>query len=107
MMAMLPKSLVDEYKSKWHDPQMQRKMLNHATNYRCTSPSCYLDLCITEDQAKLLASTMKDAVQGSIIENAMGEGAKKKIARHCINMFEGNIASYLPLINSKEQLYKY
>ena len=71
------------------------------------TPSCYLDLCITEDQAKLLAPTMKDAVQGSIIDNAMGEGAKKKIARHCINMFEGNIASYLPLINSKEQLYKY
>jgi hypothetical protein len=43
-------------------------------------------------------------VQGSIIENAMGEGAKKKIARRRINMFEGNIASYSRLINSKEQL---
>ncbi len=43
-------------------------------------------------------------MQGSTIENAMGEGATKKIARHRINMFEGNIASYSRLINSKEQL---
>ena len=89
-------------------------MLNHATNYvarhhfkkrtDALTPSSYLDLCITEDQAKLLAPTVKDVVQGSIIENAMGEGAKKKIARRRINMFEGNIASYSRLINSKEQL---
>ncbi len=70
------------------------------------TPSCYLDLCITKDQAKLLAPTVKDAVQGSIIENAMGEGAKKESARHRINMFEENIASYSCSINSKDFCFR-
>lgn len=91
MMAILPKPLVDECKSKRHDPHMQTKMLHHGTNYvarhhykkntDALTPFCYLDLCTTEDQAKLPAPTVKD-----------------------INMFEWNIASYSCLIISKEQM---
>jgi hypothetical protein len=48
--------------------------------------------------------TTTNVVRGSIIENAMGNGTIKKIARCCINMFEGNVASYLRVLDSKEQL---
>ncbi len=80
------------------------KLFNHATNYVARRhwknnsihllPSSYLDLSITNEQINFLAPTSKDVVQGSIIENAMGDGAMKKIAKRRINMFEGNIASY-------------
>ena len=114
MATLLPKQLVDHYKEKKGNEQAQMKLFNHATNYVARRhwknnsthllPSSYLDLSITNEQINLLASTSKDVVQGSIIENAMGDGAKKKIAKRRINMFEGNIASYSRVVNSTEQL---
>ncbi len=67
-------------------------------------PPSYLDLSITDVQKSLLMPTTTDVVRGSIIENAMGDGAIKKIARRHINMFEGNITSYSWVLNSMEQL---
>jgi hypothetical protein len=34
----------------------------------------------------------------------MGEGAKKKLAKRCINFWDGNISSYSRVLNSEEQL---
>lgn len=67
-------------------------------------PPSYLDLSITNVQKSFLTPTTKNVVGGSIIENSMGNGAIKKIARCCINMFEGNVASYSRVLDSKEQL---
>jgi hypothetical protein len=43
-------------------------------------------------------------VRASIINETIGEGAKKKIAKRRINFIDGNITSYLCLLDSSEQL---
>jgi hypothetical protein len=114
MAVLLPTPLLSEFKERWGDERTQVKLFKHATNFVACRywkksstpllPSTYLDLSYTDDQVNLLMTSTKDVVHSSIIENAMGEGAKKKIARHHISMFEGNIASYPRLVNPKEQL---
>jgi hypothetical protein len=47
---------------------------------------------------------MKDVLHGSVISDAIGVGAKKKIAKRRINMLEGNMASYSRVLNSASQM---
>ena len=61
--------------------------------------SAFLDMSISGDQLSLLQPTMKDVLHGSVISDAIGVGAKKKIAKWIINMLEGNVASYSRVLN--------
>jgi hypothetical protein len=67
-------------------------------------PSAWLDAVITCEQKALLAPTPADIVRASIINETIGEGAKKKNAKRRINFIDGNITSYSRLLNSSEQL---
>jgi hypothetical protein len=110
MAVLLPKPLLSEFKENRDNEHTQMKLFKHTTNFVAHRhwknsstpllPSTYLNLSYTDD---LLMPSTKDVVPGSIIENATGEGAKNKIARCRINMFEVKIVSYSCLVNSKEQ----
>ena len=93
---------------------LQKVWFDHMTNFvsrqhwnkldRNLEPSAFLDISISGDQLSLLQPTMKDLLHGSVvISDTIGVGAKKKIAKRRINMFEGNVASYSRLLNSESQ----
>ena len=52
----------------------------------------------------MLQPSMKDLFHASVISDAIGVGAKKKIAKRRINMLEGNVASYSRVLNSASQM---
>jgi hypothetical protein len=68
------------------------------------TPSDHLDLAIMTNQKCMLNPTTKDAIIGSILNDTMGEGAKKKLAKLCMELLSGNIASYSRVLNSEAQL---
>ena len=93
---------------------LQKVWFDHMTNFvsrqhwnkldRNLEPSAFLDISISGDQLSLLQPTMKDVLHGSVISDAIGVGAKKKIAKRRINMLEGNVASYSRVLNSASQM---
>ena len=109
-----PKELMEEYKARRSCPIIQNKLFDHMTNHAARShwkfksrpmePSSWLDVCITGEQKALLAPTGTDITRGAILQETMGEGAKKKLAKRRINFWDGNISSYSRVLNSKEQL---
>ena len=71
---------------------------------RILEPSAFLDISIRRNHFSLLQPAMKDVLHGSVISDAIGVGAKKKIAKRRINMLEGNVASYSRVLNSASQM---
>jgi hypothetical protein len=43
---------------------------------------------------------------GQLLQDAIGEGATKKLAKRCVELMSGNISSYSRLMNNNEQLQK-
>jgi hypothetical protein len=41
---------------------------------------------------------------GNILEDSIGQNAKKKIPKRCINMIAGNISSYSRVLNNQKSL---
>jgi hypothetical protein len=94
---------------------MQVEYLDHISNFvahqhwdksetSVLTPSDHLDLAITADQQRMLNPMTKDVIIGSILNDTMGEGAKKKLAKRRIELLSGNIASYSRVLNSEAQL---
>ena len=52
----------------------------------------------------MLQPSMKDLLHASVISDAIGVGAKKKIAKQRINMLEGNVTHYSSVLNSPSQM---
>jgi hypothetical protein len=112
--ALKLKELMDGYKVNKKCPHRQKQLFDHFTNFAARShwkngdeelqPSTWLNLDITDDQRRLLAPKPKDVVRGAILNDTMGEGAKKKLAKRRINFWDGNISSYSRVLNSEEQL---
>ena len=113
--------------SKWnspsvHDPYVKNKdnvklrdaYFSHITNFvarnhweKCDQdllPSKYLNLEITAEQKKNLNPTLKQVLVGSLTDEVMGVGAKRKLAKRRLEMIEGNVSSYSRIINDSEQL---
>jgi len=67
-------------------------------------PSEYLDVVTTADQQKLLNPEYKDVVSAQLLNDAVGDGAKKLMAKCRIDMITGNLNSYSKICNSKEHL---
>ncbi len=67
-------------------------------------PSAYLDIEVTNDQRFLFQPTAADVLLGSILEDSIGQNAKKKIPKWRINFLSGNIASYSWSINNPAAL---
>mgnify|MGYP001002017224 FL=1 len=47
---------------------------------------------------------MKTMIMGQILNDCIGDGAKKKLAKCRINIISSNVNSYSRLVNSEEQL---
>lgn len=77
---------------------------NETGKKRALEPSSWLDVAVSMDQKALLNPTTKVVIRGSILNDTMGEGAKKKIAKRRINFWDGNISSYSRVLNSSEQI---
>eukprot|EP00545_Synedropsis_sp_CCMP1620_P010130 CAMPEP_0119007260 /NCGR_PEP_ID=MMETSP1176-20130426/2895_1 /TAXON_ID=265551 /ORGANISM="Synedropsis recta cf, Strain CCMP1620" /LENGTH=181 /DNA_ID=CAMNT_0006959375 /DNA_START=73 /DNA_END=618 /DNA_ORIENTATION=- len=67
-------------------------------------PQCYLDVEITSIQKDLLNPSMEDLITGRLIQETMGEDAKKKISARRLDFISGNVASYANVLNSATQL---
>ncbi len=63
-------------------------------------PSSCLDVEVTDDQHYLLQPTASDVLVGHILEDSIGQNAKKKIPKRRLYMFSGNIASYSRVMNN-------
>ncbi len=63
-------------------------------------PSAYLDVEVTDKQHFLFQPTAADVLLGSILEDSIGQHAKKKIPKWRINFLSGNIASYSRSLNN-------
>ncbi len=64
----------------------------------------YLNIEITDEQCYLLQSTAADVVVVNILEDSLGQNAKKKISSWGITFLSGNIASYSLVLNNSEVL---
>ena len=92
------------------------EFFNHITNFvsrsHCTKtrerqflePKGYLDVEVTEDQRYFLQPTPADVLVGNILDDSIGMGAKKKIAKHRIDFITGNVASYCRSLNNPNTL---
>jgi hypothetical protein len=67
-------------------------------------PSSYLHLELKKQQRKYLNPTPSDVIVGNIMEDAIGDNAKKKIAKRRINFLNGNVESYSRSLNNPKQL---
>jgi hypothetical protein len=67
-------------------------------------PSSFLDVEVTDDQRYLLQPTASNVLVGNILEDLIGQNAKKKIPKRCVYMMSGNIASYSHVMNNKKTL---
>ena len=109
-----PEKMVKKYTEDRNCNVLQKVWFDHMTNFvsrqhwnkleRNLEPSAFLDISMSGDQLSLLQPTMKDVLHGSVISDAIGVGAKKKIAKRRINMLEGNVASYSRVLNSASQM---
>jgi len=103
---------------------------SHAKNNNDLVPSSHLDLCITRyvnrvfyscfvnlmanlslpfflfcsDQIVLLNPNFKDLVLGRVLDDCLGDGAKKKLAKRQVDIITGNISSYSRVVNSQALL---
>jgi hypothetical protein len=67
-------------------------------------PSAYLDVEVTDDQRFLFQPAPADVLLGGILEDSIGQNAKKKIPERCVNFLSGNIASYSRSLNNSAAL---
>jgi len=65
-------------------------------------PSSFLNVEVTDDQRYLLQPTASDVLVGNILEDSIGQNAKKKIPKRRFNMIAGNIASYSRVLNNEK-----
>jgi len=68
-------------------------------------PSSFSNVEVTDDQRFLLQPTASNVLVGNILEDSIGQNAKKKIPKHRINMIAGNIASYSHVLNKRNPSY--
>jgi hypothetical protein len=105
-----------KYKKLIHKPDhdMGLKLFNHMCNHVARThdhktrkpllPSGGWDCEVSQDQEWLLNPSPYDVVMGTIMEDAVGERAKKKIAKRRVDMITGNIHSYARSMNNPDQL---
>ena len=67
-------------------------------------PSSFLNVEVTDDQRYLLQPTASDVLVGNILEDSIGQNAKKKIPKRRFNMIAGNISSYSRVLNNQKSL---
>ena len=108
-----PHDLFMKYAESRHNVQSQRAYFHHITNFVARAealsnanlvPSAYLDDDVKADQMKLLKPTQKDIVMGCTLQDTMGPGAVKLIAKRRIDALDGNVGSYSRLLNSSSRL---
>jgi hypothetical protein len=111
--SLFPSELIGKYSANKKDAKMQQELFNHLTNRAAQSewssstniaPSSYLDAAMSEEQATLLNTTYKHMLTGFIMYDVKGKGARDKIAKHQLDMIDGNIGSYSCLLNDSKHL---
>ena len=68
--------------------------------------SSYLDVDTTKDKFRLLNPTPLECITVYIMEDAVGEGALKRLPQRRLNFINGSISSYCSILNSPERLEK-
>jgi hypothetical protein len=68
-------------------------------------PSTHLDLEILTDQTSVVVLKLRTAhiTLGALIGLAHGDGAKKRLARHRLNLVDADINAWSCLVNSPER----
>ena len=67
-------------------------------------PSAYLNVKISQQQLEFLNPTPGDALVGNILQDSIGQNAKKKIAKRRIDIITGNVYNFSRSLNSAETL---
>ena len=109
-----PKDLMNKYMTNRENPEEQKSLFAHITNYIARSnwsigskpvqPSPYLDVEMSTTQRNILNPTQKDVLLGFISYSVKGKGAVQKIAKRKIDLIEGNINSYSRFLNDPKRL---
>ena len=109
--TLLPKDLVsDGFKS---DKCVQLALFKHVQRFVSRAAggseeknevSQYLDVEVSRDQQRLLNPTTLDTVEGYIMKDAMGEGAKRRLPQRRLNLIDGSISSHSAVLNNPVRL---
>ena len=84
-------------------------LFHHITNFVATqesgnnmslAPAAYLNVDMNPNQVELLKPMQKNVMMASILKDSAGKGALKLIAKHRIDMIDGNVGSYSRALNS-------
>jgi hypothetical protein len=67
-------------------------------------PSVWLNVEMDNEQRYLLMPTAAEILVGSILDDSVGNNARRKIAKRRIDMISGNIASYSRSLNNPDSL---
>jgi hypothetical protein len=89
---------------------------DHIANFVCRThnhesglplrPQDWVNIEITKQQQRLLQPLPYDVLIGSLMEETMGERAKKKVAKRRLDAISGNVAAYCRSLNNPGQLEK-
>ena len=110
-----PKNLMDEYLVDKTNKEVQLKLFYHMTNFTAQTmwnakrnqplePAGYLDINMSDDQRDLLMPSYKNVLQGFILYDVKGKGAKNKVAKRRLDMITGNVSSYARCLNDSKRL---
>jgi hypothetical protein len=67
-------------------------------------PSAYLNVKFSQQQLEFLNPTPGDVLVGNILQDSIGQNAKKKIPKRRIDTITGNVYSFSWSLNSAETL---
>ena len=120
--SLRPARLMEAYQQEKADPKKKHilsmcsattelfgHMCNHAAQMNWNSkgplqPSDALNVEMTSDQVELFNPSYKNVLQGYIMYDVRGAGAKKKLAKRRLDVLEGNVASYARCLNDSKRL---
>ena len=94
-------------------PHATNALFKHMCNYSAQMnwssdvallPSEHLDVEVSAEQKRLFNPSYKNVLQGFIMYDVKGAGAKNKVARRRLDILEGNVSSYARCLNDTKRM---
>ena len=98
---------------RYHLSHATNTLFKHMCNYSAQMnwnsdaallPSPYLDVEVSAEQKSLFNPSYKNVLQGFIMYDVKGAGAKNKVARRRLDILEGNVSSYARCLNDTKRM---
>ena len=106
-----PKELLERYKGA--RVETKNEFLQHITNCVANTewnrktdlkPSAYLDVEVSTEQITLLNPKSQNVLRGFILQDSVGNGAKRMMAKRRLDIIDGNAGSYSRVLNCNARM---